>query len=90
MRISAYYSSRRVNESLANLTCGWDIIELEDAVNMVKSGITLLWVLKGLYESRKIYKYPVECVEKPEGIYRVKLQDALGNISYMELKGESK
>lgn len=88
MRISAYYSSRRVNESLANLTCGGDVIELEDAVNTVKSGITLLWVLKGLYESRKIYRYPVEVVENPEGIYRVKFQDTLDNVSYMELKGE--
>ena len=89
MKILAYYSSRKVNESLSNLTCGGDVIELEDALdNITNSGITLLWILKGLYESRKIYRYPVECVEKSEGIYRVKFQDALGNVSYMELKGE--
>lgn len=90
MKISAYYSFHRVNESLSNLTRVGDVIELEDVVNMANSGITLLYVLKRLYESRKIDRYPIECEEEPEGIYRVKFQDALGNVSYMELEKKEK
>lgn len=90
MKIVDYYSSRRVNESLSNLICSEDVIELENSVKTANSGLTLLYGLKILYESGKIYRYPIECEEEPEGTYTVKFQDALGNVSYMELKGESK
>lgn len=88
MRIIAYYNSQRINESLSNLAWGGNVVELEDAVDKINSGIGVLYVLKDLYEKKKIKKYPVECVEKSCGIYRVKFGDVLGNSYYMELRKE--
>lgn len=85
MKIRCLYTSRKTGQSLSNLTCGKDVVDLEDKIAEIKSSSQIVNVLRTLCIKRVIYAQPLDCTKIDKNIYRVKLEDGFGNVSYLEL-----
>jgi hypothetical protein len=85
MKIRCLYTSRKTGQSLSNLTCGKDVVNLEDKIAEIKSPSQIVNVLRALCINRVIYAQPLDCTKIDKNVYRVKLEDGFGNVSYLEL-----
>lgn len=90
MKIRCLYTKRKTGESLSNLTCGGDVVNLENKIAEIKSPDQIVNVLRMLCIERVIYRQPLDCTKIDKNIYRVKLEDGFGNVSYLELIDDNK